>query len=173
MTAPILITERLTLRPPQEADFEAFAAFCASERSKWVGGPSDRDKARTIFNGYLADLASGHPSYLHIVLSETGVVIGRAGIRRADQPPEPEIAYSLYADQHEGHGYATEAATAVRDWAYDTLGLHTVVSYIEPENAASQAVASRIGARPDTNAPRWDKHPNLIIYRHRAPEERS
>ena len=50
MTAPLpsiptLETERLVLRAPGIGDFEPFAAFYASERSKFVGGPLDREGA--------------------------------------------------------------------------------------------------------------------------------
>ncbi|MCI2400688.1 GNAT family N-acetyltransferase [Aliiroseovarius subalbicans] len=169
----VLTTQRLTIRPPQPQDFDAFAAFCAADRSKWVGGPASRDEAREAFDSYLADAAAGTPSYLHITLTKTGDVIGRAGIRTMDHRPEPEVAYSLYTDAAEGHGYASEAAIAVRDWGYDVLGLTTLVSYIEPNNTKSAAVATRMGAKPDGTAPGWDKHPDLIIFRHIAPEDRT
>ena len=42
---PVIETERLILRGPEERDFDAFAAFSASERAKWIGGPFPRDRA--------------------------------------------------------------------------------------------------------------------------------
>ena len=48
-----------------------------------------------------------------------------------------------------GHGYATEAATRARAYAYGELGWPTIVSYIAPENAPSRRVAERLGAKPD------------------------
>ena len=44
-----------------------------------------------------------------------------------------------------GRGYATEAARACRDFAFDTLGAKTVDSIIRDTNAASRAVALRNG----------------------------
>jgi len=61
---------------------------------------------------------------------------------------------------HEGRGYATEAALALRDWAF------SLVSYIAPGNAASVAVAERLGARLDPAAPRTV--PADLVYRHSA-----
>ncbi len=49
MMAPTLHTERLTLRMPVMADFEPRAAFAASERSVWEGGPIDRAAAWRMF----------------------------------------------------------------------------------------------------------------------------
>ena len=40
-------------------------------------------------------------------------------------------------------------ARRVRDYAYETLRPNTLVSYIDPENAASMRVAERLGARHD------------------------
>jgi RimJ/RimL family protein N-acetyltransferase len=44
-----------------------------------------------------------------------------------------------------GRGYATEAATAVRDYAFETLGLRRLIALIIRENHRSIAVARRIG----------------------------
>ena len=40
------------------------------------------------------------------------------------------------------------------------------VSYIDPGNARSIALAERLGARPDPDAPRAD--PDDLVYRHTA-----
>lgn len=45
-----------------------------------------------------------------------------------------------------GNGYAGEAAVAATDWAFATLGWTKVIHIIHPENAASQAVAKRLGS---------------------------
>ncbi len=173
MTAPTLTTERLTLRRPQECDFDAFAAFSARERSHWIGGPATRADARAIFDENLAHWDEFGFGYFHVALSENGEGIGRVGLRKSSARPETELAYTLYDDAHEGHGYAREAAVAVRDWAYTALGLPTLVSYIDPANLRSAALARAIGATPDAAAPVWPKHPGLTVYRYPAPEARA
>ena len=45
-----------------------------------------------------------------------------------------------------GRGYATEAATAALDFAFETLGWDRVIHVIDPRNVASQAVARRLGS---------------------------
>ena len=57
---------------------------------------------------------------------------------------EHEIAY-LLGSEWWGKGYATEAAAAIRDHARSQLGFDRLISLIDPENTASQAVALRIG----------------------------
>jgi RimJ/RimL family protein N-acetyltransferase len=78
--------------------------------------------------------------------------------------PEKELGWLLY-DGYEGRGYVTEAAAAMRDWAFAELGIESLVSYMHPENARSAAVAERLGALRDDAAPRQD--PEDIVYRHR------
>ena len=44
-------------------------------------------------------------------------------------------------------GYATEAATAAIDWAFAELDWTEVIHVIAPQNAASQAVARKLGSK--------------------------
>ena len=53
----------------------------------------------------------------------------------------------------------------VRDWAAEALGLDRLVSYIDPHNARSIAVAERLGAVLDPDAAKQD--PEDLVYRHR------
>jgi RimJ/RimL family protein N-acetyltransferase len=87
-----------------------------------------------------------------VVRREDGAVLGRVGIQLLDpetwQPVggadgQPELGWTL-REEHRGRGYATEAAGAVRDWCRS----ERLVSLIAPDNAASQAVARRLGAVP-------------------------
>jgi RimJ/RimL family protein N-acetyltransferase len=51
----------------------------------------------------------------------------------------------LLLRKHWGLGYATEAAAALRDWAFAERGLIRLISLIRPENVQSVRVAERIG----------------------------
>ena len=153
--APSMSTERLTLRAQRVEDFEPFAAFLASDRSRGVGGPCDR---RTAWLWFAAD--SGAWSLVNtggwtIERRSDGAVLGQVGCNKPDFFPETELGWMLYAG-FEGQGYAVEAARAVRDWAFGMLGLPTLVSYISPENAPSIRLAERLGALRDETAPRPD-----------------
>jgi RimJ/RimL family protein N-acetyltransferase len=70
----------------------------------------------------------------------------------------------LVYDGFEGQGYATEAAAALLDWAFTQAGIETLVSYFDPLNRQSIAVARRLGGRLDPDAPRHD--PQDIVYRY-------
>jgi RimJ/RimL family protein N-acetyltransferase len=74
-----------------------------------------------------------------------GRCAGWAGVLYPLEWPEPELSYSL--DQpFWGRGLATEAARAVRDWAFATLGFTRLASFIRPDNARSIRVAEKLGA---------------------------
>lgn len=144
-------TERLRLRMPDIDDFAAYAQLMALPRSLGMGGPFD---LRAAWGMFCHDVALwqlfGHGA-LTIELSETGECVGQVGINHGPLFPEKELGWFVYAE-YERKGYATEAALALRDWAFATLKLPSLVSYIAPGNAASVAVAERLGARLDPAA---------------------
>jgi RimJ/RimL family protein N-acetyltransferase len=166
MIAPTLHTERLTLRVPVLADFPAFAAFWATSRAQYMGGPCDKAAAWFWFS---SDIAMWHlfgHGALMVDLRQSGETVGQVGINAGPLYPETELGWMLYGD-HEGQGYATEAAAALRDWAFATLPLNSLVSYVYPDNRASALVAERLGAVLDPDAPRQVGDETDLVYRHR------
>jgi RimJ/RimL family protein N-acetyltransferase len=163
MSAPTLRTERLVLRPLQAADFPAYGAFLATERSRFMGGPYTGWAAWGMFCHEIAcwDLY-GHGGLLIERLSD-GAAMGVIEVNDGPLFPEKELGWMLY-EGFEGQGYATEAAAALRNWAFRELRLTSLVSYFDPENAPSIAVARRLGAERDDAAPRQD--PEDLVYRH-------
>lgn len=81
-----------------------------------------------------------------VLLADGGEVIGRCGIavRAIEGRTEHEVAY-LFARAHWGKGYATEAATAMRDRALGELGLSRLIALIDHGNEASKNVARKLG----------------------------
>lgn len=162
--SPILRTPRLTLRLPVLADFPAYAALLASPRAIHLGGPYDQRAAWGLF---CHDIASwtlfGHGAMM-IDLAQNGTTIGQVSLNAGPLYPETELGWMLY-DGHEGHGWATEAASALRDWAFASLPVTSLVSYTDPANAASIAVARRLGATLDAKAQGQD--PEDLVWRHR------
>jgi ribosomal-protein-alanine N-acetyltransferase len=58
--------------------------------------------------------------------------------------PEIEIGYR-FARSAWGQGYATEAALAVRDYAFTTLGIKRLIAMVDPSNVASIRVVEKTG----------------------------
>ncbi|MDA9019808.1 GNAT family N-acetyltransferase [Flavimaricola sp.] len=164
MTAiPTLTTARLVLRPPVAADFDTYAPMMASERARFMGGPFDRKTAWGMFCHDTAGWSLFGIGSLKIVDQASGTLLGQVGINHGPLFPEPELGWMLY-DGQEGKGYATEAAGALRDWAFATTQLASLVSYVDAGNIASQKVAERLGGKLDPAAERHD--PQDLVYRH-------
>ena len=163
---PTLHTARLTLRPPVYDDFADYAALMASPRSTGMGGPFDTRVAWGLFCHDVALWSLFGHGALMIDIAATGECVGQVGINHGPLFPEKELGWMLY-EGHEGRGYATEAAAALRDWAFATLRLPTLVRHCGPDNRRSHAVAERLGAVRDPTAPRQD--PEDIVFRHAAP----
>lgn len=64
---------------------------------------------------------------------------------------EIEVGYHVRADL-QGRGYATEAATACRDYASEVLGVKRLVAIIHPDNVPSRRVAEKIGLTHERDA---------------------
>jgi RimJ/RimL family protein N-acetyltransferase len=91
----------------------------------------------------------GHALWL-VSERSTGTPVGQVGlmIQEVEGTHEPEIGYLIHRPYWR-RGYASEAACAVRDWAFAKKGLDRVISLIRPENLPSQAVARRLGMAPE------------------------
>ena len=165
MTPPVLQTDRLTLRAPVMADYPAYAAFLGSARSVHMGGPFNDFGAWALFCHDVGSWALFGVGGLMVDLSRTGETVGNVGINQGPLFPEPELGWFLYAGQT-GQGYATEAAARLRDWAFAHVGLPSLVSYMDPSNAASARVAQRLGAVLDPVAPRQKGDEADLVYRH-------
>lgn len=85
-----------------------------------------------------------------VILKETGALIGQCGITMQDAGEDktvPEIGY-LFAKAYWHSGYATEAAAACKDYAFDVLGMTEIYSIIRENNLPSRRVAERNGMTP-------------------------
>ncbi len=170
LNIPAIETERLILRAPGEADFEAEAEFYASDASRFVGGPKRPDETWRSLAGMIGHWVMRGYGFWGVDDKESGTYLGHVGLWNPHGWPEPEIGWALMSHAT-GRGYATEAARAARAHAYDVLGWPTAISLIDPDNAASQAVARRLGAAYEDRF----VHPQfgtMEIWRHPAPDLR-
>lgn len=162
-TIPSISTARLKLQPARIADWPDYAAFMASDRAGHMGGPFAQSAAWGMFCHDVAQWGLfGHGS-LMIERRSDGAAIGQVGINAGPLFPEHELGWLLYPG-FEGSGYAMEATKALRAWAFDTLKLTTLVSYIRRDNHRSRRLAERLGAVTDENAERHDAED--VVYRH-------
>ncbi len=150
---PTLETERLILRAPRHSDLPFYCAFKASERSRFTGVPVDEKLAPKNFSAVAgAWVLRGYGLLTGTLKTDPATVIGGFGIFHPYNHEEPEFGWSLYAAEHEGKGYVTEAMRAVIAWAWGPLGVETAQSHIDEGNDASVKVAQALGATLDADA---------------------
>ena len=145
---PTLVTERLRLRAFRAGDLDAYAAMQANPevmRYLLTGQTATRTEVWRTMATFLGQWAlRGHGMWA-VEQIDGGQFVGSVGVFEPLDWPEPEIAYSL--DQPFWHqGFATEAASAARDWLFGHFPLPRAASFIRPENQASIRVAERLGA---------------------------
>jgi len=142
-----LATDRLLLRPLELADFEPWAALMADgESARFLGGSQPRAISWRIFMCMAGAWHLTRVAMFSVIERTSGRWVGRVGPWMPEGWPGSEIGWAIVKDCW-GRGYATEAARASMDWAFDHLGWHEVIHCISPDNAASQAVARKLGAR--------------------------
>lgn len=150
MTCPVLHTERLTLGPATMAHYEAFTEFARSGHSRFMGGPAGegaRDEAWESVAIHAGQWTLRGYGTFWLTETATGAPVGRVGVWHPTWIPEPELSWVVF-EGATSRGYAVEAARAARDFAA-RRGLGPLWSLIDPANAASEAVARRLGARPE------------------------
>lgn len=146
LSAPCLETRRLILRLPRIEDFDAYAQMHADEdAARYIGGTLLRAPAwRKFLQMPGAWMVQGFAMF-SVIEKASGRWLGQAGPWQPDGWPGTEVGWAFHPSAW-GKGYATEAATAAIDWAFEHLGWSEVIHSIDPGNAASQALARRLGS---------------------------
>lgn len=122
-----------------------------------MGGPRDPAKVRDILLEESRGDSRDDYSLWPVVEKSTDRIVGDCGLtaKEVDGRREIEIVYVFAADVW-GKGYATEAATAIRDAAFTQRGLTRLIALIDPANVASARVAEKIGMRFEAETVRPD-----------------
>jgi len=169
LTIPTLETKRLILRAPTNDDFASLAAFYASDRSKHVGGPATEEQTWRMLACEIGHWSLRGYGRWSVEETATGKLAGLIGPWYPLGWPEPEIGWDLM-NGFEGNGYATEAAMASLEYAYESLGWATAISLVSPPNDGSRRVAQRLGATRDGDFTH-ERHGSLEIWRHLSPAD--
>ncbi len=146
MNGPIMFTERLILRPMIAADFDAWADFHAdAETMHFLGGVQSRPVAWRSLCAMTGAWTIRGFGMFSMILRDSGAWIGRTGPWHPEGWPGTEVGWGV-ARAFAGKGFAHEAAVACMDYAVDVLGWDDIIHTIHPDNAASIALARRLGS---------------------------
>lgn len=142
-------TERLILREFVQEDFDAlFNILSDPETMQHYPNPFDEDRTRGWIEWNLQNYRQFGFGLWAVVLKETGELIGDCGltIQSIDGEPLPEIGYHIRKDYWR-RGFGSEAARAVRDWAFRNTGYDCLYSYMKYTNIGSYSTAIANGMR--------------------------
>ncbi len=144
-------TQRLRIRWHTPDDLQAFTAFMTDDEATRYLLFSEEDctvdGARQILDHTIKSYTGEEPIFaLAIAERETDRYIGTCGLGPSEQDGAVELFYSIIREE-QGKGYATEAARALVEHAWQASDASAVVAFIMPDNKASAAVVSHLGFR--------------------------
>ena len=148
---PELTTERLLLRDFTTDDVEAVQTYAADpEVCRHVAwGPNTEEQTRAFLREVVATSGRADRSSYTWAVTVAGAVVGACSVLVSSvEHRRGEMGYVL-ARAAWGHGYATEAAAVVLEFARTDLGLERVEATCRPRNTASAAVLRKIGMQQE------------------------
>lgn len=141
---PVLVTERLVLRPPHEDDVPELTELAGNRRIAEMLGrmphPYGEREARAFVEGARQNAAAG--CTYAVTLADSGAFIGCAGLH--GRARGLELGYWIGAP-YWGHGYATEAAHALVDLAFRASAIERLHVSCRVINSASRRVIHKCG----------------------------
>lgn len=147
----IIETDRIFLRPFCIKDIEPFAKICANPNvMRYIGDgkPVSLDIISEKIPEWIELYEKQKYGLMALVLKETNELIGFCGFihQIVDGDEYIELGYRL-DEAYWGKGVATEAALAVRDYAFNVLEIPLLISIIHHHNDASKRVAKKVGMK--------------------------
>lgn len=146
-----ITTDRLILRRSHADDAAAISAYRSEpEVHRYQGWERTDHEGVHEEITEMARRAPGEPGgwvQLSVEQRDTGRLVGDVGLSLDEHEPGViKIGYTMDPD-FQGRGYATEAVTALVDYAFDGLGAEKVRAFASAENLASIRVAEKVGLR--------------------------
>ena len=147
-----LETERLTLRPFVESDFDAMHAMRSSpDAVRWLyEEPFSPEQTRNLLARKMAATTWDHEGggfTCAVVERSSGLTVGDANLDWLSERDRTAEVGFIFDPRRHGKGFATEAARAIVDWAFTTAGMHRVIGRTEARNVASARVLEKLGMR--------------------------
>ena len=141
---PVLVTERLVLRPPHDDDIAELAVLANNHRIASMLArmphPYGEEEARSFVRSTRGNQRSG--CNYAITLAESGAFVGCAGLD--ERSHGLELGYWI-GEPYWRHGYATEAAHALVDLAFRATPIEVLHVSCRVINAASRRVIHKCG----------------------------
>lgn len=146
-----LTTERLFIRPLCMKDLNTTYRYQGDkELTRYMLFLPDEsiDVTKAFIKGIEAEQKSGNQRRFEFIIFKDSEHIG--GISVYLEQDNGEIVGELgwiINEEYQGKGYVTEAARAVMDFSFNTLGLKKLIAHCDARNKASERVMQKLGMR--------------------------
>jgi [ribosomal protein S5]-alanine N-acetyltransferase len=175
-----LVSARLCVRAIEPEDWRAIHRYMSDPLvTRWLPeGVLDEARSRA----FAAKNAGERREALAVAAGDASEPIGHLVFH----PWGPERTWEIgwvFAREHQGRGYATEAARLLLDHAFRSLGAHRVIATCQPENPPSWRVMEKLGMRREAHFVRciprpggewWDEYfYGILADEHRAAASRN
>jgi len=153
----ILETKRLWLREMEQSDYSSLCKILQDEEAMYAyEGVFSDDEVQSWLDKQIRNYEERGFGLWAVMLNGIDEMIGQCGLTMQEYGNKQilEVGY-LFQKSFWGHGYATEAAIACKNYAFTKLNAAEVFSIIRDTNIASQNVAKRSGM---TLADTFTKH---------------
>lgn len=143
----VLETERLYLREMTQSDYPALCRILQDEEVMYAyEGAFTDEETQQWLDRQLSRYAEDGFGLWAVILKDTDLMIGQCGLTMQDANGSSvlEVGY-LFQKAYWHNGYASEAAIACKQYAFETLHADEVFSIIRDTNIASRHVAIRNG----------------------------
>lgn len=169
-------TDNLTIRPLQKEDAAEWRAFFENNPNLIYLGLDENEKidttqyAQVWIDRQLWRYDNNQYGLLALVDNSTQKLVGQCGLLTQEIGKEPvvELAYHILP-QYQDSAFALEAATAIRDYAFDKKLCQTLLSIVDVRNDKGQEFAQQLGMKKASRTKALDLA--VYIYEIEAPAE--
>ncbi len=145
---PVLHTSRLTLRPLEPGDAPEFHRLINDWEICRRLPDAPFPYSATLASGWIeaaaADRAAARAEQFAIIDTESGALLGCAGLRLARDQQSADLGYWL-GRAYWGRGFGLEAARRLSEWAFAAMPIARITATVAADNDVSFALLQRLG----------------------------
>lgn len=160
-------TDRLVIRKVERGD-AAFMLDLLNQPSfiQFIGdrGVRTLDDARTyIEERALAGYEKNGFGPFAVAIKPSGQVVGIVSLLDRDELDDVDIGFAFLPDSWR-QGFASEATSAVMDFAFSDLGLGRIIAITQPDNITSIKTLEKMGLAFESTTRLGDEDIDLLLY---------
>jgi RimJ/RimL family protein N-acetyltransferase len=145
--------QSITLRPVRDSDLDQLYAFHVDVDNRGDYFPRGIASQPAFRKQFQEDGFWGKDEGMLVMVSPQDQILGHVEFfKTVNYLDEYELSYHVYAPEHRGHGYTTEAVTLLVRYLFESKRVNRIRLVIHPDNRASRRLAEKCGFRHEGTA---------------------